>query len=250
MEMQSVSGTRSWSSNTKVREGDEVFVKANYFNKEKAENKYSDCLLYKENSILKGTVLSVFSNTVSVKFAIDGVGASVNKSCLMLKSFLTSQQFKYVLPIISDDEGGSSNTFYDSDADPEFIPKSSELLDDSSDSVCDEFSSSNCLSQVNLCKNGKPFFLAEIDKKIAITVHGVSANSNERRFFIKKVYDNAKKWKHFDEDVHSLGSAILWDINCTATISTTYGHDGNPPTKLEKPKRKRNESEWQKKIII
>ena len=92
----------------------------------------------------------------------------------------------------------------------------------------------------------KAFFLAEIDKTIAITVHGVSANSNERRFFIKKVYDNAKKWKHFDEDVHSPGSAILWDINCTATISTAYGHDGNPPTKLEKPKRKQNESEWQK----
>ena len=59
--------TRSWSKiNTKIEKGDVAYVKATYFNIDKKDKKYTDCLLLKNESILKGTILDVFSNTVKI----------------------------------------------------------------------------------------------------------------------------------------------------------------------------------------
>ena len=68
--MEFASGTRSWMpekaiSNIKVN--DIVYVQGDYFDTNQGPN-YSANLLYKEKSLLKGVVLTIYSNTQSKIF--------------------------------------------------------------------------------------------------------------------------------------------------------------------------------------
>ena len=223
-------------------------MKATNFNTDREDKKYADCLLHKNESIFKGTILDVFSNTVKIKFAIDGLAASVNKECLISEASLTSQQVKYVLPITSSDD---SSTFDDSDADPDFVPSAShdDSTDDSSEGNEPDVATKPL---VIFCKSSKPYFLAVLDETGGDTVHGIMLKPNEKRFFIQKVFDNAKSWNAFDPDIHCAESAISWFLNatCNSDDSTLekLDTDGDPPAQLPKPKRKRNHANWEKSI--
>ena len=241
------SGTRSWSKiNAKIEKGDVAYVKATYFNADKEDKKYTGCLLHKNESILKGTILDVFGNTVKIKFAVDGLAASVNKECLISKASLTSQQVKYVLPITSNDD---SSTFDDSDADSDFVPSASNDVDDSSEGNEPDVATKPL---VILCKNSKPYFLPVLDKTGGDTVYGIMLKPNEKHYVIQKVLDNAKSLDALDPDIYCAGSTISWFLNatCNSDDSTLekLDTDGDPPAQLLKPKQKRNHANWEKSV--
>ena len=189
---------------------------------------------------------TVFSNTVKIKFAIDGLATSVNKESLIAEASLKSQLVKYVLPITGNDD---SSTVDDSHADPDFVPSASRNVDDSIEGNEPDVATKPLVS---LRKNGEPYFLAVLDETDGDTVHGIMLKPNEKRCFIQKVLDNAKSLDAFDPDIHRAGSAISWFLNatCKSNASTFKKLDtgGDPPAQLPKPKRKGNQANWEKSI--
>ena len=120
-----VAATRSWSglsNSATINLNDVVYVRADYFNKSCDETQYTDKLPSKENSLLKGVVLSVYSNTLRVKFFVDNAVSSINKSYAFTEEFLSIPQKQFILPqSLNDKESALSD---DSVQDPAYtLPK-------------------------------------------------------------------------------------------------------------------------------
>ena len=271
--MEFASGIRSWMpekaiSNIKVN--DIVYVQGDYFDTNQGPN-YSANLLYKEKSLLKGVVLTIYSNTFRVKFFIDNCTTSINKAYVLTEQNIGEDHKKFILPkiAISDEE---SHIIDDSDDDPTYTPDipgpsncETAQAEFDKDNV-HEFSPveeqpANAMSEqaqedeVFLSEMGKQLFAAKLDVvgSEGDTVHGRKMLPNKRRFFITKVLNDAFQWSKFDEDVHCAGSAILWNIVETSLHDkylqfSKYGFEGSSPTPRKNPKkrRKRDEQNWKR----
>ena len=85
-------------------------------------------------------------------------------------------------------------------------------------------------------------------------VHGHAIAINQARFFITKVLKNCSKWQNFDSDLHSGGTAILWNLahtskqQHTSPSSLQLGTEARKPKVLPDQKRKRNPSKWKKNV--
>jgi len=192
-----VTGTRSWSGLTnsaRINPNDVVYVRADYFNKSGNETQYTDQLPFKENSLLKGVVLSVYSNTLRVKFFIDNAVSSINKSYALTEECLSIPQKQFILPQSLDDEESALSD--DSVQDPAYTPPKQCLQVDLGEIEASE------KTEVFLCENGCRLFKATLDEANEQgTVHGVQIEANQGRYFITQVLEEAHSWDKFNENV-------------------------------------------------
>lgn len=105
--------------------------------------------------------------------------------------------------------------------------------------------------EVYLIQDGKRIFKARYELcSLEDSVHFQAIGKDQGRFFITKVYLNAASWEHFNEDFHSDGAAILWNLGNIEKQEMEVNHEphGQQPILLENRKRKRNEDQWKQTI--
>ena len=84
----------------------------------------------------------------------------------------------------------------------------------------------------------------------ATTVHGITLQKDEGRFFITKVMRNVSKWKEFDVDRMQEGAPVKWKISDIMRKNSAVNIDTGTEARFATPrstrKRKRQPEKWKR----